>query len=213
MRHDGEVTEEQRRAYEALELEPGASTGQVREAYLDLVKVWHPDRHQQESERLRQRAEQKLKEITAAYEKLCALLGPRANEPELIPMDFGGSWGYVNARGRTVIHPLFSAARAFHEGLAAVVMVEKWGFIDPEGGFRVTPLYEECGDFHEGLAAVKWYGRWGYIDRAGLYVIQPRFQEAGPFRGGRAEVRLGPRHGLLDKSGDVDFHHNRIDGA
>lgn len=203
------MTEELKRAYEALEIEPGTEFGEVREAYLDLVKVWHPDRHQGASERLRARAEQKLKDITAAYEKLRGVAeGPAA--PELIPMDFGGSWGFVDERGRTAIHPLYTVARPFREGLAAVVMVEKWGFIDTAGDFRVTPLYEECGDFHEGLAAVKWYGRWGYIDRAGLYVIQPRFQEAGPFANGRAEVRLGARVGLLDKSGDVDFHRNRL---
>jgi len=203
------VTEEIKRAYEALEVEPGTGVAEVREAYLDLVKVWHPDRHQNASERLRMRAEQKLKEITAAYERLRGLEeGPAA--PELIPMDFGGTWGFVDERGRTAIHPLYTSARPFREGLAAVVMVEKWGFIGTAGDFRVTPLYEECGDFHEGLAAVKWYGRWGYIDRAGLYVIQPRFQEAGPFVNGRAEVRLGARVGLLDKSGDVDFHRNRL---
>jgi len=204
------MTEEIKRAYEALEVEPGASETELREAYLDLVKVWHPDRHQHESERLRKRAEQKLKEITQAYEKLRGL-GQSQAEADLFPMDFGGMWGYVDARGRTAIHPLYAAARPFREGLAAVVMVEKWGFIDASGDFRVTPLYEDCGDFHEGLAAVRWYGRWGYIDRAGLFVIQPRFQEAGPFRQGRAEVRLGVRQGLVERSGEVEFHRNRLD--
>lgn len=206
------MTEDIRRAYDVLELEPGAGAGEVREAYLDLVKVWHPDRHQAEPERLRKRAEQKLKDITAAYERLrAAVEAPDA--AELLPMDFGGLWGYVDERGATAIHPEYLMARAFRDGLAAVRLVNKWGFVDAGGDMRITPLYEECGDFSEGLAAVKWYGRWGYIDRTGSFVIQPRFQEAGAFREGRAEVRLGARVGLLGKSGEVDFHRNRLGEA
>jgi hypothetical protein len=203
------MTEEIRRAYEILDLQPGAGASEVREAYLDLVKVWHPDRHQSEPERLRRRAEQKLKEITAAYERLRAAASGTA-DADLIPMDFGGLWGFVNAAGATVIHPEYLAARAFREGLAAVRLVEKWGFVDTSGEMRITPLYEECGDFSEGLAAVRWYGRWGYIGRTGSFVIQPRFQEAGPFRGGRAEVRLGSRTGFVGKSGEVEFHRHRL---
>jgi curved DNA-binding protein CbpA len=35
--------------YRTLELEPGATSEEIKAAYLDMVKVWHPDRYQHES--------------------------------------------------------------------------------------------------------------------------------------------------------------------
>jgi GUN4-like/DnaJ domain len=55
--------------YLVLEIEPGSSQDKIREAYKDLVKVWHPDRFSEEP-RLQQKAEEKLKKINAAYEFL-----------------------------------------------------------------------------------------------------------------------------------------------
>lgn len=57
------------RYYEILELNPGASFEEVKQAYKDLVKVWHPDRFSQDP-RLQRKAQEKLKEINQAYEKL-----------------------------------------------------------------------------------------------------------------------------------------------
>src|SRR5579859_5071668 len=59
------------RYYKALGLEPGATPEEVKQAYRDLVRVWHPDRFSHD-ERLRQIAQDKLKEINGAYEVLTA---------------------------------------------------------------------------------------------------------------------------------------------
>lgn len=56
-----------REAYATLGIEPGATAAEVREAYLDLVKVWHPDRHSHEP-RLQAKAQEKLRQINLAYE-------------------------------------------------------------------------------------------------------------------------------------------------
>jgi tetratricopeptide (TPR) repeat protein len=55
-------------AYEILELEPGASPAQVKRAYRKLVKIWHPDRFLNPKQK--QEAEEKIKHINAAYNKL-----------------------------------------------------------------------------------------------------------------------------------------------
>jgi tetratricopeptide (TPR) repeat protein len=55
-------------AYEILELEPGASPAQVKRAYRKLVKIWHPDRFLNQKQK--QEAEEKIKRINAAYNKL-----------------------------------------------------------------------------------------------------------------------------------------------
>jgi hypothetical protein len=57
------------RWYAILEIRPGVSRNDLRQAYRDLVKVWHPDRFAQDP-RLQHRAQEKLKEINQAYEIL-----------------------------------------------------------------------------------------------------------------------------------------------
>ena len=55
--------------YQILGLNPGASEEEIKQAYKDLVNVWHPDRFPN-NQRLREKANEKLKEINEAYEKL-----------------------------------------------------------------------------------------------------------------------------------------------
>jgi hypothetical protein len=193
-------------ALQTLDVPATATPDEIKAAYRDLVKVWHPDRYQNESDRLRRRAEEQMKRVTWAYEQLLGS-APPAEKTARAPlvMDFGQRWGYIDETGATVIEPQFDEAREFVSGLAAVRIYDKWGFVNPAGNLPVTPLYEAASDFSEGLAAVQWYGRWGYIDAGGAFVIPPRFQEAGPFREGYAEVRLGARRGRLARDGRVDF--------
>jgi GUN4-like/DnaJ domain len=64
--------------YQVLELEPGVSQAEIKQAYRDLTLVWHPDRFF-DNPRLRQRAEEKLKQINAAYAFL------KSYQPEVHP--------------------------------------------------------------------------------------------------------------------------------
>jgi hypothetical protein len=59
------------KAYLALGLKAGASPEEIKQAYRDLVRVWHPDRFGHD-ERLRLIAQDKLKEINGVYEFLQA---------------------------------------------------------------------------------------------------------------------------------------------
>jgi hypothetical protein len=56
-------------ALDFLALRPGAGPTEIKEAYRDLVKVWHPDRFGSDP-RLRQKAEDKLKQLNEAYRVL-----------------------------------------------------------------------------------------------------------------------------------------------
>jgi hypothetical protein len=62
------------RCIETLELKPGASREEVEQGYRDLVNVWHPDRFANNL-RLQKKAEEKLKEINAAYEYIQSFNG------------------------------------------------------------------------------------------------------------------------------------------
>lgn len=57
------------RALEVLGLDHDATPEDVKQAYRDLTKVWHPDRFPNDS-RLRGKAEEKLKDINEAYRTL-----------------------------------------------------------------------------------------------------------------------------------------------
>ncbi|MGA2318756.1 MAG: J domain-containing protein [Thermodesulfobacteriota bacterium] len=57
------------RCIEILGLKPGASQEEVNQAYRDLANVWHPDRFAG-NPRLQKKAEEKIKEINAAYENI-----------------------------------------------------------------------------------------------------------------------------------------------
>ena len=55
-----------RHAYDILGIPPGATPAELRRAYRDLVRVWHPDRFGDDP-RLQQKAQERLKEINEAY--------------------------------------------------------------------------------------------------------------------------------------------------
>ena len=70
-----------RRCFEILELESGASPDDAKQAYKDIVNVWHPDRFSN-NPRLRRKAEKKLKEVNVAYETVKSFLAGRHVERE-----------------------------------------------------------------------------------------------------------------------------------
>lgn len=65
--------------YRVLELEPGATQEDVRQAYRELVKVWHPDRFAHDP-KLQKKAQEKLKQINLAYETTKAADGNSSTE-------------------------------------------------------------------------------------------------------------------------------------
>jgi hypothetical protein len=62
-------TDEVIQAYAMLEMSPGASPAEVKQAYRDLVKVWHPDRFSHDAD-LHRKAQEKMKALNDAYQHL-----------------------------------------------------------------------------------------------------------------------------------------------
>src|SRR5687768_11790656 len=69
--------------YNTLDIEVGTSRDEILEAYRDLAAVWHPDNFGH-SPRLQAKAEEKMKKINLAYERLCRL---KPSEQETQPGD------------------------------------------------------------------------------------------------------------------------------
>ena len=62
-----------RKYYKILELEHGSSMLEIRYAYKNLVRAWHPDKFS-DNPSFQKLAEERLKEINVAYEELKAFL-------------------------------------------------------------------------------------------------------------------------------------------
>jgi curved DNA-binding protein CbpA len=75
----GEHQMDIRRCFEILELDRDASPGELKQAYKDMVSVWHPDRFSS-NPRLRKKAEEKLKQANLAYETLNSYLSLKQQE-------------------------------------------------------------------------------------------------------------------------------------
>jgi curved DNA-binding protein CbpA len=76
-----------KKCFEILELDPHASMDEVKQAYKDIVNVWHPDRFSH-NPRLKEKAEEKLKELNVAYEKVTSFLSSKKRSilrPEQTP--------------------------------------------------------------------------------------------------------------------------------
>ena len=70
------------RCFEILEIDSGAAPDEAKQAYKDIVNVWHPDRFSN-NPRLKRKAEEKLKEVNVAYETVESFLsGKKEVEPE-----------------------------------------------------------------------------------------------------------------------------------
>lgn len=66
--------------YNVLGMSPSASPEELKMAYRDLAKVWHPDRFLHDP-RLQEKAQEKLKEINEAYDQLRSGRAKRQTQP------------------------------------------------------------------------------------------------------------------------------------
>jgi len=55
--------------YKILEIQETASSSEIKQAYRDMIGIWHPDRYVQ-NPRLHEKATEKLKELNVAYNEL-----------------------------------------------------------------------------------------------------------------------------------------------
>ena len=116
-----------KRCFEILELAPDASIDEVKQAYKDLVNIWHPDRFPT-NPRLKQKAEKKLKEVNQAYETLKSLLPSKPGldkEAEKTP--------HAQAQAKTQAEPGTQAADSRAEAKTkteAVVEAGTFAFLD-----------------------------------------------------------------------------------
>jgi hypothetical protein len=104
-------------------------------------------------------------------------------------VDDDGAVGFLGADGQIAITPRYTAARGFHDGLAAVARGGLWTFVDAAGKELHEPYWHRAGSFHEGLATVRYGARAGVVDRSGRVVIPVAHDAIDDFSDGFAAVR------------------------
>jgi len=102
-------------ALDVLGLKRGASAVEIKEAYRDMVKVWHPDRFGSDA-RLRRKAEGKLKEINDAYR----VLQSGSTTAEETTKDVGSDRGDVSSTAGRRHAPIRRSRRAGSKRSASV---------------------------------------------------------------------------------------------
>lgn len=120
-------------------------------------------------------------------------------------------YGYIDEKGLQIIPYIYSDAREFHEGLAAVDNGEgvfsMWGFIDKYGNTVIPFEYDEVEDFCEGIAAVSDGTHWGFIDKTGNLVIDMRldkiYDDANFAEEGWMHVKFKGKSAVIDIFGNI----------
>jgi hypothetical protein len=112
------------RYHRVLGLDATASSDDLKRAYRDLVQVWHPDRFTA-NPRLQKVAQEKLREINAAYEALhCSApaAAPLPASPTPPAPRIQRDWLFLTAQGLGVAAAIFAlimSARSFYSYLSA----------------------------------------------------------------------------------------------
>jgi hypothetical protein len=90
-----------------------------------------------------------------------------------------GKAGFIDRKGRLVIHPRFDGDR-----------------------YMVDEFSEGLAEFRDMKALAKYpFSKEGYIDQTGRIVIKPQFDVAYSFSSGRALVKIGDLESYIDKTG------------
>jgi curved DNA-binding protein CbpA len=88
-----------RKHYKILEIERSASLEEARQAYRDLIAVWHPDRYTH-NPRLQKKALEKVKAVNAAFEYVSRFILENGSEKEG-PSEANGRTAPATARKKT----------------------------------------------------------------------------------------------------------------
>jgi hypothetical protein len=133
----------------------------------------------------------------------------------------GGSYLYIDSKGRWASLASYQNAEDCTEGLCAVRMdplgPKRWGYINTSGAVVVKGQYDWAKPFKEGIARVGIMigepytkdgapahdGKEGYVDKSGRPITELKFEKAWDFSDGMAQVRVNGKWGYIDKTGTI----------
>jgi hypothetical protein len=114
----------------------------------------------------------------------------------------GDKWGYIDAKGKIILPPIYDHGGDFQEnGLAIVRMDDHTGVIDSTGYIIVKPKYDTIHPFSEGRATVIDKQGFKVIDESGKEITSKAYSYIGDFKDGRALIKDKDVYGFLNRQG------------
>lgn len=111
-----------------------------------------------------------------------------------------GGYQYVNKYDEIVFDRVFSDARSFGDGYAAVKEGDYWGYIDLDGQMVIPFQYDKVGRFRAGLSWVNEGGEYSFIDKEGMYANDEVYDQI-MHAGDHYLIKAGNNYGLCDSVG------------
>ncbi|MBM7650695.1 WG repeat-containing protein [Neobacillus cucumis] len=122
----------------------------------------------------------------------------------------GTKWGYINAKGKVVLPPIYDQAEDYQDnGLAIVHLMDKSGIINEQGYFIVKPKYDTIQSFSEGRSIVNDREGNKVIDESGKVITDRAYTVISPeYIQGRVEAaetdeQGNYQYGYLNKRGKI----------
>lgn len=124
--------------YKTLGLEKKCTDDDIKKAYRKLAMIWHPDKHTQDSDIDKKKAEDKFKEINRAYEILGSA-EKRKQYDQFGENAFSGSSGYQFNNPNDLFNDFFKSFGAGGFDVSNLSGFGKKGgiFVDPRSGQKI----------------------------------------------------------------------------
>ena len=124
------------------------------------------------------------------------------NKLLLYPYQHGDFSGFIDAKGKFVIKPMYDAASDFYEGLSVVSKNDSVYFINKQNVNPFGKIYSDALVFKNGIAPVKQNNKWFFINRQGQSISRT-YDEINELSDNVYVVKLGDKYGALDHFGQT----------
>ncbi len=129
----------------------------------------------------------------------------------LIPATIHGGkvrkYGFIDHRGKPVIHTAFDSVDDFAEGLAAVAINGRWGYIDHAGKLTIPARLNLAEPFSEGAARVILEGPCNYIGYGHCAYFNPSILGFPAYERGHDSQFAACQYTFIDREGALLFPH------
>jgi hypothetical protein len=120
----------------------------------------------------------------------------------LYPYQQGDFAGFIDAKGKFVVKPVYDDVTDFFEGLSVVSKNDSVFFINKQNINPFNKVYSEASFFKNGIAPVKQGGKWFFINRQGQS-ISKYFDEINELSDNIYVVKVDDKYGALDYFGQT----------
>lgn len=123
---------------------------------------------------------------------------------DLLAVEQGSTWGYINSKGEVKIPFQFDRAGAFYNEIAIIYDDNKANLINKKGELLLDETYQMLyRDNETNLIIAKSNDLFGLIDQTGKIILDPIYDDLYPFSQGLAVVKENDKYGYIDTKGVV----------